>query len=162
MSKPTVVTPVAATNTEKPAPAPAAPKEKLPPAKAAAVTVGRMIGRSLAVEGKIGTYSKEIGEGLANARRWLETVKGLCEGLPAGFRPASAKPTNPNIAVGVHVIPRDKRRETYASVLTADELTRGFEVVGIHGSVLQVKLSKGNSFIPKAHLKVAEPAPAAS
>jgi len=129
---------------------------KIPPAKKAAIKIANVIVRAVGLEGRFGGYTEEMKTALQNARKWLETAKGLAEKLPADFRPAKRSGGGAvTLAVGSKVTLREKRRETYAGLLSAEEQKAGVEVVSLHGPMVALKTEKGNVFIPKAHLKIA-------
>ncbi len=136
------------------------PDWKLPAAERAAVKIGRLIQRGLATEQKIAGYSKDIADALGNSRKWLETAKTAAEKLPADFKapaaPRGPKGPAPELALGTMVTLRDKRRETYAGILSQEELAKGVPVKGVHGSMVSVQTAKGLSFLPRAHVKQVE------
>lgn len=157
----------AASSSPAPAAAPAATtngksKGKIPPAKKAAIKIGALVLRTASLEGKY-SYTSDLKTALESARRWLETAKATAEKLPDNFKPdRKGESSSQTIAVGTKVTLREKRREMYAGLLSADEIKAGVEVISLHGHMLATKTAKGTAFFPKAHLKIAGAPEAAS
>ncbi len=130
---------------------------KLPAAQKAAVRIGHVVERILATEGLFAGYSKDIADALGNSRKWAENAKSAAEKLPADFKAprASRAGAGAELAVGAVVTIRDRRRETYAGILSPEELAKGVPVKGVHGSMVSVQTARGLSFLPKAHVKQA-------
>jgi hypothetical protein len=130
------------------------PDWKLPAREKAMVKIGRLIAKGLKTEQSISGFKKEIATALENSRKWLETAKQEAESLAPDFKaPKGTTGNGADLKVGERVTLREKRRETYAGVLSPEEITSGVEIAGVHGSMVSVKTAKGVTFFPKAHVK---------
>ena len=128
-------------------------EKKLPPALAAAVRCGKVGQRLEKLEGTYGSYSPEIKEALANARKWAAKAKAECEKLGADYRAPDARRSEVKFAVGARVIFRDRRRELYISLVTDEEAEEGLLVTALYGNMVAVQTAKGAALFPRAHLK---------